>query len=506
MMLRRFRPILAALVLLTACARGAVTELQASPTPDLSDPLGPRLFPMAWDNRTVFQSGLIVQQHSVLEEMPGASVYHIDLEIEDDLTHLRGRQEIRYTNQETQTLADLYLRLFPNLADGSSTVSDVRVNDSPVEPSFDLRGSVMRVPLSPALDPGQSVVLRLAFEVEVPSDGGGNYGMFTFSQDILALAHFYPMVAVFDDEGWNLEIAPEIGDVVYADSSFFIVRVTAPEELVLAASGAEMERETLGDQQRVVYAAGPVRDFYIAGSDRFEAISRRVGQTTLNSYAFPEFRASAERALDFSASALQLFNQAIGVYPFSEFDIVSTPTQALGIEYPGLVVMNMRLYDPDEQEIPATFLEATTVHEVAHQWFYSVVGNDQLDEPWLDEALAQYLTLLYYGEVYGPSGFNGFRNSLTGRWARVDNAEIPIGMPVASYGPREYGAIVYGRGPLFIEELAEAMAPGDFEAFLEDYYDRHQWGIATTESFKIVAEENCDCDLTGLFEGQVYPR
>ena len=48
------------------------------------------------------------------------------------------------------------------------------------------------------------------------------------------------------------------------------------------------------------------------------------------------------------------------------------------------------------------------------------------------------------------------------------------------------------------------MGPETFETFLRDYYQTHQWGIATDGSFKQLAEQHCACDLTPLFEEWVY--
>jgi aminopeptidase N len=232
-----------------------------------------------------------------------------------------------------------------------------------------------------------------------------------------------------------------------------------------------------------------------------------VGQTTINSYAPTELVEGAEVALDYAENALQSFNDRFGPYPFTEFDLVSTTTFALGIEYPGIVAILVDLYDQSGSVrggSAGALLEGVVAHEVAHQWFYSTVGNDQVDESWLDEALAQFATLLYYGDVYGPPGTAGFRGSLERRWNRVDRAEIPIGLPVRDYTAAEYGAIVYGRGPLFIEALAETMGQDKFEAFLPDYYRTYQWGIATGDGFKQLAEEHCTCELTPLFETWVY--
>jgi aminopeptidase N len=141
---------------------------------------------------------------------------------------------------------------------------------------------------------------------------------------------------------------------------------------------------------------------------------------------------------------------------------------------------------------------------VGHQWFYNLVGDDQLDDPWLDESLTQFVTLQYYADEYGANGEEGFRQSLEGRWASVGTADIPIGMPVAEYSGQEYSGIVYGRGPLFFVALREAMGEGAFDQFIKDYTETLSWHIATPETLKATAEEHCNCDLTTLFEEWVY--
>ena len=49
-----------------------------------------------------------------------------------------------------------------------------------------------------------------------------------------------------------------------------------------------------------------------------------------------------------------------------------------------------------------------------------------------------------------------------------------IGMPAAAYEGNAYSAIVYGRGPIFFDTLAEAMGQASFDAFLRDYVARYR--------------------------------
>lgn len=34
--------------------------------------------------------------------------------------------------------------------------------------------------------------------------------------------------------------------------------------------------------------------------------------------------------------------------------------------------------------------EGPVVHELAHQWWYGVIGNNEYADPWLDESFAVY--------------------------------------------------------------------------------------------------------------------
>lgn len=463
----------------------------------------PGLFDLAWQERADFRQGLVDGAQGVLQQLPGASVYHIDLVIAEDLTHVQGRQEVLYTNQENAPLAEVVFRLFPNLSGGSLSASQVRVDGAAVDPVYEADDSVLRAPLSQPLQPGQQTVIEMAFDLSLPTDESSNYGTFAYLGDVLALASFYPVIAVYDEQGWDVEIPPPWGDILHADSSFYRVRVTAPKDLVVAASGVELQRQQPDPgQQTLTFAAGPARDFYLVASSRYQVASQQVGEVMIHSYSFPEAAGAAQQVLRYAAAALRSFEDRFGPYPYSELDLVATATSALGVEYPGIMAIAQRIYDDQNRVL----LESTTAHEVAHQWFYNVVGNDQLDEPWLDEALAQYATLLYFQDAYGQQGYDGFRRSLLERWQRVDLAAIPVGLPVSDYEGQEYGAIVYGRAPLFLEALAAHIGQPAFDAFLQDYVRSNQWGIATTESFKQLAERHCQCDLTDLFDGWVVAK
>ncbi|MCP4420437.1 MAG: M1 family metallopeptidase, partial [Chloroflexi bacterium] len=460
------------------------------------------------DDRSIFREGLIASEQGAIEEMENASVYNIDIQISDNFLQLEGWQEVHYTNQEAEPLQEIYFQLFPNASGGKTTVSEVMIDGQEVEAAYEFQDSALRVPLLAELQPGASIDIRMAFIVDIPQEMAGNYGLFGYFEDVLVLDEFYPVIPVYDDEGWNVQLPPANADTSYFDMSFYLVRVTAPTNLTIIASGIEVSQEYGVGQQTVTFAAGPMRDFYLAASEHYTVVSETVGETRLNSYALKGHEQGAERALQFAKDALNSFSERFGSYPYTEFDVLSTPMLALGIEYPGIVGITLPAYDPTQELAGLPFpnlLESVVAHEVAHQWFYNLIGNDQIDEPWLDEAHAQYATWLYYVDVYGEANAQGYRTSWNGRWQRVEGAEIPIGLPAYEYVDIEYSAIVYGRGPIFVAMLEEELGSEAFAAFLRDYYETHQWGIATTESYRQLAEAHCDCDLGMLFEEWIYP-
>src|SRR5699024_6835658 len=102
-----------------------------------------------------------------------------------------------------------------------------------------------------------------------------------------------------------------------------------------------------------------------------------------------------KKALEFGEDSLETFSNLFGKYPYRVYSIVMTEFPS-GMEYPGIVFINEELFMPALEEI----LEQTIVHETAHQWWYGLVGNDQIKEAWLDEALTTYSEVIYNEEVY----------------------------------------------------------------------------------------------------------
>jgi hypothetical protein len=455
-------------------------------------------FNISWDDRSLFRQNLATSAQSILEGLADASIYHISFTITDPPNYVFGIEEIRYTNQEAVALAEVDFSVFSEILGGSITINNVMVDEKPVTVTH--QAGLMRVPLTPPLQPGDSVIFHLEFEVIVPARGGDfYYGIFGYNDGILSLAHAYPTILVYNDQGWNNQTPDLDGDPLFSDASFYLVSVDAPAGLVMAASGKEVAFSENAGRQRVLYADGPARDFYLAASASFIKQSEMIGELTVNSYSPSSIGQDALYALKTAEKAIADFSNRYAPYPYTEFDIVPIITSAGGVEFPGMTAISEDVYGATD------FLEVVVTHEVGHQWFYNLVGNATQEQPWLDESLAEFVTWQYYLDQHGTQGADAYRKEMKSTWDSLNDERIPIGLPVSAYSSEGYVAIVYGRGPFFLLALRDRMGPDSFDRFMTDYTHRFEWSIATTADFKQIAEKTCSCDLTKLFDEWVNP-
>jgi hypothetical protein len=475
------RHLLILLVLLGCCLLLVACHSQPAAAPSPAPPLP--------------QDPLRTEFAADLEALPQASRYEVELTIDPETAHVAGAVQIEYTNTEQIALSDLYLRLFPNTPGygGQMDVTDLYVDGQPVTPVAELEGSALRVPLRPALEPGRMLTLSMNFTVTIPTDDSAGYAQFALLDGIVALPDAVPLVPVYDDEGWNVEIAPDYGDAVYSDISSYTVQIVAPPGWTLIASGTCSER-----QPGTWNCSAPLmRDMAAVLGQEYERAGQVVDGVLINSYHYPGDAPGGGDVLLIAADAVRVFSELFGPYPYTELDLVETPTLAGGIEYPGLVVLSDRLYGGGNR------LEWLVAHEVSHQWWYGLVGSDQVDDPWLDEALAQYSTLLYFEQVYDPLTADAVvRQFFTDAHQELieTGGDLPVGLPVASYPRSLYSPVVYQKGPLYFDALREEVGDDAFFAILQAYYRDHRYGIATPESFLAVVEAVSGDRHAALFE------
>jgi len=130
--------------------------------------------------------------------------------------------------------------------------------------------------------------------------------------------------------------------------------------------------------------------------------------------------------------------------------------------------------------------DSMRIEVIAHQWWFGLVGSDQVTHPWLDEALTQYSTMLYYERAYSAERaarirYVEFEQVHQGLIRR--GRDLPIGLPADEYAPGLYWDVVYDKGALYFHALRERTGDDAFFRILRTYYERHRYGIATPETF-----------------------
>ncbi|NLX10599.1 MAG: M1 family metallopeptidase [Chloroflexi bacterium] len=439
--------------------------------------------------------------------------YTIDLAIaiDEQGVTLTGSQSVIYTNRTGSTpLDEIVFRLYPNLESygGEMQIGAVTANGEAVDPALDETRSVLRVPLAAALEPGDRLTIKLDYTIVVVPGLSRLYAQFSYLDGVLALPNAYPVLSVYEPgRGWWDETAHTQGDAVYSETGFYTVHVTAPDDLILAASGSEVDLVSNPDGTLThTYVAALMRDFILVGSTAYVSMSGEQDGVTVTLYydpARPEAEANTRAGLEIALNSVRHFNAQFGRYPFAELDIVQTPTRAGGIEYPGLIVITDDSWNRED-----VFFEFVIVHETAHQWWYSLVGNDQRLDPWLDEALAQFAVAVFIREQQGAAAYEAaiesFRSQYNQYLERFPDAVI--GQPVEDY--TEGGAyfyLVYQKGPLFFADLADEFGYDAVIGMLRDYFAAYRYEVAEPQDMLNSFEATLGEDLNPLFEEWVGP-
>jgi hypothetical protein len=363
-----------------------------------------------------------------------------------------GWEEVAFTNVDAQPLDPVWLRLWSNGIDGCDPMA-ISIS-RPATGSFrtpTVACTAVRVDLDAPLAPGQRTTLRFDLRIRVPARND----RFGYAEGMALLGTALPTLAVHDDHGWNLDPFVAFGESFYSVVGSYGVTLDVPADLATPTTGATASVRTSGDREIRTFVADDVRDFaWAAGA--FRLLQERVGDTALDVWYLPDMVGAKDAAdmLEVARTATTTYGDAFGPYPYPEVDVVLTDFSRYGgMEYPQIVFVNPT--------------DAFVTHELAHQWWYGVVGNDEYAEPWLDESLAtwsMYLPLRPWLACH--------RYRWPSRTARITND-----MAYWSEHTKEYGTI-YGGGGCMFADLAHRFGLARFEAILAGYAQAHRFDVA----------------------------
>jgi hypothetical protein len=430
--------------------------------------------------------------------------YSISVSLDPKGLRASGSMRLDVTNRTGAPLAELYFHLYPNHSDfgGGLRVDDVRVDGQPVDASVSAGNVVLKVPLVQPLAPGASTSVTMGFVARSQRNASASaYGAFNQEAGVWALATFYPVLVPFKDGGWLLGPISSRGDIAVTDTALYEVRVDAPDGWDLATTGARVSVEPGEAGRRTErFVSGPQRDFLLTALQGLEQAIGSVGGTRIVVHYQAGNAAAGARALETAEQSLRIYNDRFGRYPLAELDIVQAAlTNFLGVEYPGIVLIEQRLYRGGGG------LVTTVAHEVAHQWWYSQVGSDSQARPWIDEGLASYAQIVYReGIGDGPGAeaeLQDFRDTLLR--ARAAGRDGVSARPSAAF-QGNYLALVYAKPALFLQALRQQLGDDTFFRGLQGYYAAMRYGDDAS-GVNLVAgfQDACGCQIQDLFDAWI---
>jgi hypothetical protein len=407
---------------------------------------------------------------------------------------LQGTATILLYNTTADPWRYLMFRLYPALKQygGAMQIQGVVVNGRATSFVYDVGDTALKVNLPQVLEKGQRAEVRMTWSLETPvwTDDAAVYGLFGRSQQMVNLPLFYPSLAVYVPGAtlgagrWWLDTGTARGDAAYNYTSFFVVTATLPADQVAVTSGTLISSTLIGDKQaRHIWVTGPVREFLLQSSAIFGSATVESYGTRVTSYWLPGQEAAGRATLAYAISALRIYSDRFGPYPYRDLRVAPAPINFRGMEYPQAIQLGVQLYTTSRAD-----LEVLVAHEIAHQWWYQLVHNDPVNEPWLDEALAEYSVRIYLEELRGQ------RDAvllLLQRWqAPLDSLkqrgrDTLVGQRVGSFANNtQYETVVYGKGALFYDALRDTLGDRAFFDFLRRYLDNHRYGIVDSATWQ----------------------
>ena len=411
------------------------------------------------------------------------NVYVMDVYLDTQLDTLTVEGELYYKN-DFYDLEELYINIYPNAINPRGSGYNIvfeyfKINGQ--NAVYDITGTdhtVMHVPLLQTLTAGERISITYKYSFEYWSIDR----IVTYHNYYLTL-FFYPYVAIYDQDGWNIEPYTFRGEVYYNTIGDYYVTINVPEEYLVASSGALIKEKVTDLRKTLEYSIKDARDFSFSASSDYRFYERTIDDIEYQIYAIRDLSTNEiEDSFSYLSRSMEIMERSIGEYFYDHFTLEYG--YFYGMESTGVIYCSNEIQ------------EATVVHEMIHQWFYSMIGNDQANESFLDEALTTYTTSLYFYDLYGINGYNeylNYRSSLKPELSERYEANIGVSLlrEVDEYGDY-YGYLIYYHGPSMFRYYVNEFLDGNIDQMINiftTYYQTYNKSIATLNEFLDLMEQ-----------------
>ena len=384
-----------------------------------------------------------------------------------------------------------YLKNFPHLLEffrknngwGSMVIDSVLIDNKNASDSLkiDYTKGVIRSSDYTALN-NKTVVIF--FKTRIPQMGD----RLSYSGSNYLLDGWFPAPAILQDNGnwYNPKYGP-FTELV-GDYFQFEIDIRTPQNFKVAAAVPSVATP-LGDAStNHRFTFGPAHDFALALSpDYFIDSSLMAGKSVRILYRDFEWPA-LDRLKTTVSNALEFMQKEIGPYHYDNLTIATANiADAGGVEFPGMIALSL----PYGGMAVGRIYEMLVVHETIHQWFYGMIGSDQIETPWMDESVSSYFSMRvlerYWGSDANLLDFGGFRFSE--RDLLRSMSETPLGgssinRPAYSFpGEADYFGTIYGRGALAIETIDRLMGDSLSSVFWPRYFKTYLFKHPASDDF-----------------------
>jgi hypothetical protein len=368
----------------------------------------------------------------------------------------------------------------------------------------------IRVPLPAPIEPGQTVRLDVEFESRLPSLSFRT----GFYEGFYMVGQWFPKLAVLAPDGRWAHFAFHRLSEFYADFGRYDVTVDTPGDMIVGATGQPAGEVRTGDRVARRFVADSVHDFAFAAWSRFQEISAVCEGRVAVRVLFPPGHARAAAVeLDSVREGLRALGDAFGPYPYPTLTVVHPPAgaeEAGGMEYPTLITTGGPWYLP---WTGVRALEAVTVHELGHQWFYGLVATDEHAWPFLDEGLNSYAeALVLEGMFPHASGFGGLGLSVSipavqRALAAGPERNAPVAQAASDFvSGGDYGALVYNRTATILTTLGRVYGEDAVRSALGVYTRRHRFRHPGPEDLIQALREGVGDDAAAQLRAALFDR
>ncbi|MCZ1003218.1 M1 family metallopeptidase [Streptomyces mirabilis] len=407
---------------------------------------------------------------------PAAPSYTVSLSSNTSGTVWTGHESATFTNASSTALSEVYLRLWDNYH-GTCSAMPIAVSNvtGGTAGALSVGCTALRIALPTPLTQGQSTTIGFDLGITVPS-GADRFG---YDGAFSMIGNALPVLAIKDGSGWHLDPYTNNGESFYSLAADFKVTLDHPTTLLVPATGTSVDTPGSSGRTVTTATASKVRDFAWAAGPFSKISGTSAAGTPINIYSVSGISSSsAQSMLTTAKTAVDAHAGRFGAYPYGELDaVIDNNFWFGGMEYPGFVL-----------DLVST---TALTHEIGHQWFYGIVGDDEYNSPWLDEAFTDYATDL----ALGSTGTNCW-NSVS--WASTAE-KITNSMAYWDAHSSRYSTVVYGYGKCALHDLRRVLGDTAMAKLLKDYATSHWYGVSTTAEFKAAAQAATTTDLTSFW-------